>query len=99
MSATGSQDASETHALSGSIVQELVAPQVSFKTLDIQTIGILQSVYARKLDREADFVACILGSILVDGLGAAARSRRGRVRRRGSACAVFVYIHGRRGRP
>ena len=47
----------KSHGLLDSIVQEPVAPQVSFKMPDIQTICILEPVYTRKLDREADFVA------------------------------------------
>ena len=96
-SATGLQNASEIHALSDSIIQELVVPEASFKMPDIQTICILKLVYMYKLNWEADFIACILCCIPIDRLSAAACSRWGHIHQQGSACAIPIYIHWGRG--
>lgn len=53
------------------IIHELVAPQVSLESSDIEAVRPVQTVEARDLDGEADFVAGVFGVLAVgDGVWA-----------------------------
>ena len=97
-SATGLQSASERHALSdSSIVQELVTPQVPLRCR-ISKLCVLELVYTSKLDREADFVPCIMCCIPVDRLSAVS-SRRDTSVGEGMPVSFSSISMGAKGRP
>jgi len=60
--------------ISESVIQELVAPEVALQPTDIQTVGVIQTIYASQLHGEPDFIANVLGAIAVQGFRWASRT-------------------------
>ena len=55
-------------ALSDGVIQELVAPKITFQAADVKTVGVFQAIYPCQLDREANFITSVLGSVSINCL-------------------------------